>query len=392
MFRDELRALWVEPRVPDPPVRVWRDWVLLAVCLVATALETSLRREVAWRPLAVAFAVGLSLLTLWRRTRPLATLALAFGSAIALTLSTLLAGQREQVGLYVGMVVLVFVYALARWGSGRDIVLGTAVAVAAFALSVVTDDVPLAEHAVGFVIVVFPGVIGASVRFRSTSRRREVERMRSQERVQLARELHDTVAHHVSAIVIRAQAGRVVAGANPAAAVEALEGIEEEGARTLEAMRAMVAALRDGDTGAELAPQSGVADLERLARAPGGGPRIDLRLDGALDDLPPAVDAAAYRIVQEAVTNAIRHAVDATEVIVRVIAEPDRVRVTVRDDGAVTGRGHHREGYGLTGLRERAELLGGGLDAGPGPDRGWLVEAELPRGRVGDRGHPGSHR
>ena len=167
---------------------------------------------------------------------------------------------------------------------------------------------------------------------------------------------------------------------------EALEGVEEEGARTLEEMRAMVAALRDGGAGAELAPPAGVADLERLARAPGGGLRVDLQLDGELDALPPAVDAAVYRVVQESVTNAMRHAVDATEVVVRVTGEPQRVRVTVQDDGARVGRG--RNGYGLAGLRERAALLGGQLRAGPGADRGWRVEAELPRGRAGSRVHP----
>lgn len=91
------------------------------------------------------------------------------------------------------------------------------------------------------------------------------------------------------------------------------------------------------------------------------------------------MDAAVYRIVQESVTNALRHAVDATELVVRVAAEPHSVRVSVRDDGRRTGRG--RDGYGLTGLRERAALLGGTLRAGPGADRGWHVEAELPRAR-----------
>ncbi|MFI7005087.1 sensor histidine kinase [Streptomyces sp. NPDC050145] len=180
-------------------------------------------------------------------------------------------------------------------------------------------------------------------------------------------------------MVIIAQAGRVLAGTDPSAAVEALEGIEEEGARTLEEMRAMVAALRDRGVGAELAPPAGVADLERLVRTPGGRLRVDLGLDGELDALPPAVDAAVYRIVQESVTNALRHAVDATELVVRVAAERHTVRVSVRDDGRRTGRG--RDGYGLTGLRERATLLGGTLRVGPGADRGWHVEAELPRAR-----------
>ncbi len=212
-----------------------------------------------------------------------------------------------------------------------------------------------------------------------TARERQLEQVRSREREQLARELHDTVAHHVSAMVIIAQAGRVLAGTDPSAAVEALEGVEEEGARTLEEMRAMVAALRDRGVGAELAPPAGVADLERLVRTPGGRLRVDLGLDGELEALPPAVDAAVYRIVQESLTNALRHAVDATELVVRVAAERHSVRVSVRDDGRRTGRG--RDGYGLTGLRERATLLGGTLRAGPGIDRGWNVEAELPRAR-----------
>jgi signal transduction histidine kinase len=233
-------------------------------------------------------------------------------------------------------------------------------------------------------------VIGASVRFWATARERQLERMRSHERERLARELHDTVAHHVSAMVIRAQAGRVIAGADPAAAVEALEGVEEEGARTLEEMRAMVATLRDSGAGAELAPAAGVADLRRLLRAPAARLRVDLGLDGDLAGLPPAVDAAVYRIVQESVTNAMRHAVDATEVTVQVTGEPERVRVTVRDNGARAGRG--RDGYGLAGLRERAALLGGELSAGPCTDQGWQVEAELPRGRANNGVHPRTRR
>ncbi|MER7539489.1 histidine kinase [Streptomyces sp. NPDC097704] len=380
MLRDDLRTLWTEPRPPDAPARVWRDWALLAAGLAGVVLEATLRENVVWRPVAVVFTVWLCLLPLWRRTRPLAMVTLAFGSVILPPVASLVAAApREPVGLYTGAVVLVLVYALPRWGSGREIVLGGAVILAADALCVVTDGTPVVEKAVGFVFLLLPGVVGAAVRFRVTARERQLEQVRSREREQLARELHDTVAHHVSAMVIIAQAGRVLAGAEPSAAVEALEGVEEEGARTLEEMRAMVAALRDRGVGAELAPPAGVADLERLVRTPGGRLRVDLGLDGELDALPPAVDAAVYRIVQESVTNALRHAVDATELVVRVAAERHTVRVSVRDNGRRTGRG--RDGYGLTGLRERATLLGGTLRAGPGTDRGWHVEAELPRAR-----------
>ncbi|MEV0194111.1 histidine kinase [Kitasatospora purpeofusca] len=389
MLRDDLRTLWTEPRPPDAPARVRRDRALLAVGLGAAVLEAALRENVVWRPAAVVCAVWLCLLLLWRRTRPLAVVALAFGSVAVLQVASLVAAPREPVGLYTAAVVLVLVYALPRWGSGREIVLGGAVIVATCALCAVTGGTPVVEAAVGFVFGLLPGALGAAVRFRVTARERQLEQVRSRERERLARELHDTVAHHVSAMVIIAQAGRVVAGTDPSAAVEALEGIEEEGARTLEEMRAMVAALRDRAVGAELAPPAGVADLERLLRTPGGRLRVDLGLDGELDALPPAVDAAVYRIVQESVTNALRHAVDATEVAVRVAAERHTVRVSVRDDGRRTGRG--RDGYGLTGLRERATLLGGTLRAGPDTDRGWRVEAELPRARSGSgvRARPG---
>lgn len=386
MLRDDLRTLWTEPRPPDAPARVRRDWALLAAGLGGVVLEASVREDVVWRPVAVAFAVGLCVLTLWRRTRPLAMVTLAFGSVILLQLASLVAGPGEAVGLDSGLVVLALVYALPRWGSGRDVVLGSAVILTAFALCAVTDETPAAEQVAGLVFLLLPGLIGAAVRFRVTARERQVEQIRSREREQLARELHDTVAHHVSAIVIRAQAGRVLAGADPSAAVEALEGVEEEGARTLEEMRAMVSALRNRGAGAELAPPAGVADLERLVRAPGGRLRVDLGLDGELDALPPAVDAAVYRIVQESMTNTMRHAVNATEVVVRVTAERHTVRVSVRDNGHRTGRG--RAGYGLAGLRERAALLGGKLHAGPGPEQGWHVEAELPKGRTESGAHP----
>nr|WP_237534503.1 histidine kinase [Streptomyces sp. SID3343] len=360
--------------------------MLLAAGLGGVVLEATLRENVVWRPVAVVFVVWLCLLSLWRRTRPLAMVTLAFGSVILLQLASLVAALREPVGPNTAAVVLVLVYALPRWGSGREIVLGSAVILTAFALCAVTDETPAVEQVGGFVFLLLPGLIGAAVRFRVAGRERRSEQLRSREREQLARELHDTVAHHVSAIVIRAQAGRVLAGTDPSAAVEALEGVEEEGARTLEEMRAMVTALRNRGAGAELAPPAGVADLERLVRNPGGRLRVDLGLDGELDTLPPALDAAVYRIVQESVTNAMRHAVNATEVVVRVTAERRTVRVSVRDNGHRTGRG--RAGYGLAGLRERAALLGGKLQAGPGTEQGWQVEAELPRGRTESGAHP----
>jgi signal transduction histidine kinase len=390
VLRDDLRAFWTEPRPADVPARVWRDWVLVAAGLSAVVLETVLRTDVVWRPASVVVAAWLCAVTLWRRTRPLAAAVAGFGAIIALQVASVVLTAPDPVGLNASLIVLALVYALSRWGSGREIVLGCAVVLATFVFAVTTDDIPVGDQIGGFVFLFMPAVIGASVRFWATARVRQVERARSAERERIARELHDTVAHHVSAMVIRAQAGRVAAATNPAAAVEALEGVEEEGARTLEEMRSMVAALRDSGSTADLTPQAGVGDLRRLLGRPAGHLRVDLDLDGELAALSPAVDAAVYRIVQESVTNAMRHAVDATEVVVRVVGEPQQVRVTVADDGVRAGRG--RAGYGLTGLRERAALLGGHLRAGPRTDRGWQVEAELPRGRTERRAHSRTRR
>ena len=165
----------------------------------------------------------------------------------------------------------------------------------------------------------------------------------------------------------------------PAAAVDALSVIEEAAPRTLTDLRALVGTLRDGEE-AELAPQRGVSDIERLAHGHREGPRVDVQLAGDLDALPPLVGAAIYRIAQESVTNAVRHARHATRVEVRVTGHADSVRLTVRDDGEAVSSGAERSsGYGLVGMRERAALLGGRLETGPGPDSGWTVAAELPR-------------
>jgi signal transduction histidine kinase len=155
--------------------------------------------------------------------------------------------------------------------------------------------------------------------------------------------------------------------------------IEEAASRALADLRALVGALRDRDE-ADLAPQRGVVDIERLAHGPGDGPRVDVQLVGDLDGLRPLVGAAIYRIAQESVTNALRHARHATRIDVHVAGHDDAVRLTVHDDGdAVSSVPDSSAGYGLVGMGERAALLGGTLQAGPGSDSGWTVTAVLPR-------------
>ena len=141
----------------------------------------------------------------------------------------------------------------------------------------------------------------------------------------------------------------------------------------------MVSLLRDG-TKADLAPQPGLADLEHLAREVKAPPRVDVQLSGDLDDLNPAVGAALYRIAQESITNAGRHARDATSIAIEVMGDDEEVHLMVRDDGRLVPAAQASSGYGLVGMAERATLLGGTLRAGPSSGRGWTVEAVLPKG------------
>jgi signal transduction histidine kinase len=375
-----VRSLRDEPRAAAPPPRGWWDWALVAFLLLTAALEGIFRTDVPWRPVAIVLAVALVFPLLWRRTHPLAVVAVVFGAVIVLNLVTLINGPDTSVGLNTMIYVVLVPYALLRWGSGREVMIGLPIIVVAGLLGIASDFNGFGEAAAGFVFLMFPAVLGALVRFWTTSRTREIDQVRLREREQLARELHDTVAHHVSAMVIRAQAGRVVAASNPGAALDALRVIEEEGSRTLAEMRTMVGALRDRED-ADLTPQNGVADIERLGGSLDDEPRVQVRLTGDLDELGPTVGAATYRIAQESVTNALRHARNATRIDVHVAGDGDAIRLTVRDDGDQVHPSSVNAGYGVVGMTERAALLGGTLEAGPGPDHGWVVDALLPRAR-----------
>jgi signal transduction histidine kinase len=378
--------LWAEPRAPDAPSRVWWDWALVSALVPVVVLEGALREDLVWRALSVAVALALLPTLLWRRTHPLQSVAAAFGLVAVVAVASLILGADWQ-GLDATVFVILLVYALFRWGSGRDAVIGLAIVSIPVLLSAVdaqirsdSDEISLGEVGQGAVFVLLVAAVGASVRYADKARRRGMDQIKLLEREQLARELHDTVAHHVSAIAIRAQAGRVVAPTDPAAAVEALAIIEQEASRTLAELRTMVSALRQGEE-PDLTPQRGVAQVEDLATSPGERPLVEVELSGDLDGLRPSVDAAIFRLAQESITNAVRHARHATRVQVAVRGEPDCVRMTVHDDGD-PGPFDPRSatGFGLVGMAERAKLLGGTLEAGPDRNRGWTVTAVLPRG------------
>jgi signal transduction histidine kinase len=387
-MRDALRSLLAEPRVPNPPVRVWRDWALVAVLVPVAILEGTLRENVVWRPVALAIGVGMIFTLLWRRTHPLAVVTVVFGALTALNIAAVIAGVPD-VGLYTTVFILLLPYSLLRWASGAEAAIGLAIIVVtaigggfAAATGDSSGNVLLESFIGSLLFLEFPAALGASVRYRENSRLREIDQVKFREREQLARELHDTVAHHVSAIAVQAQAGRAIAASDPDGAVARLAVIEEEASRTLAEMRLMVSSLRS-DEEPDLVPQRGVADIESLARGAGRSLQIDVKLSGDLDDLRPSVETAIYRLAQESITNAVRHARRATRVEVSVTTDGNNVRLTVADDGDATDVARNPSGYGLMGMTERATLVGGTLTAGPSPNRGWTVSAVLPKGGAG---------
>jgi signal transduction histidine kinase len=359
----------------DAPGRVGRDWVLVGVLVVAALLEGVLREDVTWRPFVTIVAVGLAPVLLWRRTHPLACVVVAFGTGMGLGVASL-AGGVPTVGLYTMIFILILVYSLVRWGSGHEVVIGLAVVMVVAVFATVTDYTGPADAIGGFSILLAAAAGGAALRYRAEGRRRVLDQIRNQERVGLARELHDTVAHHVSAIAVQAQAGRTTAGKRPEAALEALSVIEGEASRTLAEMRAMVRVLRDGAP-AEYAPHPGVADLVSLARRD-PVPVVEVELAGDLAGLPLQLDTAVYRLAQEALTNALRHARNTSRVQIRVAEGAGKLRLRVTDDGQIDPARPASHGFGLLGMTERVQLLGGTLRAGPAPEGGWAVDAELP--------------
>ncbi|NUR84147.1 MAG: histidine kinase, partial [Nonomuraea sp.] len=244
--------MWNEARPPGSPVRVWRDWALVCALVPAAVLEGVLRPGLPW--LSAAVTVVLVPTLLWRRSRPLLMLAICFAV-------TSVAPRPQPYAL---VFVLILVYAVARWGSGREVAAGFALTIAAIAVPAALHGMAASDVVGAFAVTVTALALGVAFRYRARARMRELDQVKLLEREQLARDLHDTVAHHVSAMAIRAQAGL----ARPDTALEALRVIEEEAGRTLEEMRGMVRILRTD--GWESAGR-GFADLAGLS-GDGGGP------------------------------------------------------------------------------------------------------------------------
>ncbi len=228
-----------------------------------------------------------------------------------------------------------------------------------------------------------PWVAGRAVRQRRLNDTElEQEKTRAaaaivEERARIARELHDVVAHSISVMVLQARGGRRVLESDPADAREAFGVIESTGQQALDEMRRLVGMLRSGDESLPLAPQPSLKELGTLVdQVRAAGLPVQLAIEGEPRDLPPGVDLSAFRIVQEALTNALTHAGPArARVVLRY--RTDELELEISDDGPGTGDGSG-SGYGLVGMRERVLVYGGELQAGRQPGGGYALRVRLP--------------
>jgi signal transduction histidine kinase len=311
----------------------------------------------------------------------------------------------------------VALYTVAAYGDGRRslVIAGVGTAVLAIVwLSAAADIEPRA--AIGWVffrigVSVMSVTLGESVRTRrviaaeAQERADLAERTRDEEararvdaeRLRIAREVHDTVAHAIAIINVQSGVTAHVLDRRPEQAREALRAIEQTSARALREMRAILGVLRDDNDGR--APHPGLEQIDELtAKASDAGLDVTLDVRSPETPLPSAVGSAAYRILQESITNVIRH-VGPTRVTVALTPGIDVLEIRVTDEGRRTGSGHDsagrpagngmdisaQSGRGILGMRERCQLLGGDLDAGPTPEGGFEVTARLPLAPTGSR-------
>jgi signal transduction histidine kinase len=356
------------------------DVLLAAALLLGVALQAAFVSMPTGDRL-VTVAVG-GLVTASVAVRRRFPVAVGFGVQAALVVTGVF------VALPVGPVTIAWfcaLYALAVWTSPRWFVAGVV-------FFVVTDMAPalVMRDAVGpvgaftagavVVMVLVRRVVGdRDRRLGLAERERELAKREAviAERARIARELHDVIAHHVSMMVVQAGAERRVLDAGNESTREVLTTIERVGRGALTEMRRLVGMLRGTDEDA-LAPQPGVGDLATLvAQMRWAGLDVDLKMEGQSRDIPVGIDLSAYRIVQEGLTNALKHAGHA-RTTVRVRYGVDSLELEIADDGDPGSVELDRGGHGLVGMRERVALYGGTLDAGRRPAGGFAVRVLLP--------------
>jgi signal transduction histidine kinase len=381
-------------------VRIYGDWVLALVLAVLFQIEVwtidpshppgDVGTEVfssTERAAAAAAGLVLTLSLVWRRRTPLAILALALATSV---LANVVAVLDEATTPAIALVVAV--YSVGAHTSGLRAAVGGFGAAALIAVNV-AEQFSLGDLL--FIATILGGawLAGRAMRYRrerehvlelltvDLERERE-EKARAavaEERVRIARELHDIVAHAISVIVLQARGGRRSLATDPGETREALDMIEATGSEALAEMRRLLGMLRSDDEEIALAPQPSLRYLDALAaQVREAGLPVDLSVEGEPTELPPGVDLSAYRIVQEALTNALKHAGPATARVVVHYREND-LELEIADTGAGAGASaSDGEGHGLAGMRERVSLYGGKIEAGPRDGGGFAVRARLP--------------
>ena len=373
------RVIWrklasIDPRVADG---------LLAIALGAGTV-TQLVMEGPQPRQAFISALGTTLPLVWRRRLPLVVYLTQIGFAIfgarqPVTISLL----ATFVGLY-----SVAVYSRLRWAPVVIPVVGAAI----LGILVPESSPSVPSWALELVGGLAIWLAGNAMRQRQAQadalaeRARTLERERelatqlalADERRRIARELHDVVAHSVSVMVVQAGAARTVAPRDPERAADALLEVENSGREALRELRGLLGLLTDAAIEPTLAPQPGLAQLERLVERVGqAGLPVVVRVAGTPRRLPPGLDLTAYRIVQEGLTNALKYARGApTEVVVEF--DDDEVRVSVLDEGGTHASAGEGASRGLVGMQERVAVYGGHLQAGTRPEGGFAVRARLP--------------
>jgi len=293
-----------------------------------------------------------------------------------------------------GIVALPFsLYSLGRYAADdRESMLGVLAALIYIVVDLGVLNTPSIGATIAAAMVVGLWYVGRRLRFRGEylrlleerarylerERNVESERAVAAERARIAREMHDVVAHQVSLMTVQAGAARTVSESEPKAAGVAMAAVENAGRQAMSEMRHLLSVLRPVDAEDALGPQPGLADLPALVQTVGDvGPVVRLETSGELRDLPPRVELNAYRIVQEALTNVIKHAGPGVQVDVSVDRRDESVVLTIEDDGE-GGNTEQPGGHGIVGMRERVELLGGSFDAHSRPEGGFEVRAVLP--------------
>jgi signal transduction histidine kinase len=329
-------------------------------------------------------ALGMSALLLLRVRLPLPTLLFEL---VALQLAVALSTAENNDPMGVILPVLVAVYSVGAHTRGRALALGSLVVLGGIVLAMIADGSSL--NVSGFLFFGFflggPFLAGIAIRIRrerehGLARERD-ERARAavaEERARVARELHDIVAHAISVVVLQARGGRRSIDSDPEETRKALDAIEATASQALGEMRRLLGMLKGDDEALGLAPQPSLAAIGSLVdQVRRAGLPTEVHVEGVARELPAGVDLSAYRIVQEALTNALKHAGPGASARVVVRYGEDELQLEVADDG--TGPvGSNGAGHGLAGMRERVTVFGGSLESGPGAEGGFAVRAQLP--------------